>query len=89
MVFPCFFFTEKQYKEQEAESSLGICGLIVEAVSLLVPLEMEVGSVGDTNDISLACKFDLYTKGIWACLLSPLAVLELSWPRRAGGLFLR
>lgn len=77
----------------EAESSLGICGLIVEAVSLLVPLEMEMDSVGDRNvscGISLACKFDLYAKGIWACLLSsPLAVLAFSWSRGAGGLCLR
>lgn len=33
----------------EAESSLGICGLIVEAVSLLVALEMETDSVRDRN----------------------------------------
>lgn len=88
MIFPRFF-TGKQYKVQEAEPSLGICGLSVEAVGLLVPLEMEMGSVGDMNvlcDISLACKFDLYTKDIWTCLLlSSLAVLALPWVRGAGG----
>lgn len=47
--FPVFFFFFYwEYKDQEAESSLGISGLIVEAVSLLVHLEMEMGSVGDT-----------------------------------------
>lgn len=77
-MFPCIF-TGKQDKEQEAESSSGICGLNLEATQPSGPLE--TGSVKEPTiqcDFSLGCNFDLYTKGIRTCLLlSPLALLAL------------
>lgn len=96
-MLPCIF-TGKQDKEQEAESSLGICGLNLEASQASGSLRnrlckrgMIVSWFPPPPPPPLGCNFDLlYTKGIWTCLLlSSLALLALPWVREAGWLCIR